>query len=52
MRVAVGVQYDGARFRGWQAQQPGVRTVQTTLEQALAKVAAQPVRLTLSLIHI
>ncbi|MCC8988274.1 MAG: tRNA pseudouridine(38-40) synthase TruA, partial [Candidatus Contendobacter sp.] len=46
MRVAVGVQYDGARFRGWQAQQPGVRTVQTTLEQALAKVAAQPVRLT------
>ncbi len=45
MRVAVGVQYDGARFRGWQAQQPGVRTVQTTLEQALTKVAAHPIRL-------
>ncbi|RUQ34027.1 MAG: tRNA pseudouridine(38-40) synthase TruA [Candidatus Competibacteraceae bacterium] len=45
MRVALGVQYDGAGFRGWQAQQPGVRTVQTTLEQALAKVAAHPIRL-------
>ena len=45
VRIAVGVQYDGARFRGWQTQQPGVRTVQTSLEQALAKVADHPVRL-------
>jgi tRNA pseudouridine38-40 synthase len=45
MRIAVGVQYDGAHFRGWQAQQPGVRTVQASLEQALGKVAAHPVRL-------
>ncbi len=45
MRVALGVQYDGAGFRGWQAQQPGTRTVQTVLEQALARVADHPVRL-------
>ncbi|HSA45728.1 MAG TPA: tRNA pseudouridine(38-40) synthase TruA [Candidatus Competibacteraceae bacterium] len=45
MRVALGVQYDGSGFRGWQAQQPGTRTVQTVLEQALAKVADHPVRL-------
>ena len=44
MRVALGVQYDGSGFRGWQAQQPGTRTVQTVLEQALARVAAHPVR--------
>ena len=44
MRVAVGVQYDGSGFQGWQAQRPGVRTVQTVLEQALARVADQSVR--------
>jgi tRNA pseudouridine38-40 synthase len=44
MRVALGVQYDGSGFRGWQAQRPGVRTVQTCLEQALAQVADHPVR--------
>lgn len=45
MRVAVGVQYNGAGFQGWQAQRPGVRTVQAVLEQALARVADAPVRL-------
>lgn len=45
MRMALGVQYDGAAFRGWQAQPAGVRTVQSTLEQALAKVADHPVGL-------
>ena len=45
MRVAVGVQFDGAGFQGWQAQRPGVRTVQTVLEQALTRVADHPVRL-------
>lgn len=43
MRVALGVQYDGAGFRGWQAQRPGVRTVQTCLERALSRVANHPV---------
>jgi tRNA pseudouridine38-40 synthase len=45
MRVALGVQYDGAGFRGWQAQPTGVRTVQSTLEQALSKVADHPIKL-------
>lgn len=45
MRIVLGVQYDGSAFRGWQTQQLGVRTVQSVLEQALAKVADHPVRL-------
>lgn len=44
MRIALGVEYDGSGFKGWQAQRPGVRTVQTELERALARVAAHPVR--------
>lgn len=46
MRIALGVQYDGSAFRGWQTQQAGVRTVQSCLEQAMSKVADHPVRLT------
>ncbi|MCP5158177.1 MAG: tRNA pseudouridine(38-40) synthase TruA [Gammaproteobacteria bacterium] len=45
MRIALGVQYDGTGFRGWQAQRPEVRTVQTCLERALATVADHSVRL-------
>jgi len=45
MRIVLGIQYDGSRFRGWQAQGPETRTVQTCLEQALAIVADHPVRL-------
>jgi tRNA pseudouridine38-40 synthase len=44
-RIALGVEYDGSAFCGWQAQQPGVRTVQTSLEAALAQVANHPVTL-------
>lgn len=43
MKVALGVEYDGSAFHGWQLQQ-GVRTVQEELELALTRVAAQPVR--------
>ncbi len=46
MRVAIGVQYDGSGFRGWQTQGPGVRTVQACLERALARVADHPVSVT------
>ncbi|SDV47672.1 tRNA pseudouridine(38-40) synthase TruA [Chitinasiproducens palmae] len=42
-RIALGVQYDGAAFRGWQAQ-PGGGTVQDALEAALARFAAMPIR--------
>lgn len=41
-----GIEYDGSAFRGWQTQQPGVRTVQDELEQALAFVADHPVAVT------
>ena len=44
MRIALGIEYDGSGFNGWQAQQPGVRTVQCAVEQALSSVAAHPVK--------
>ncbi|MEL6710580.1 MAG: tRNA pseudouridine(38-40) synthase TruA [Pseudomonadota bacterium] len=43
-RIALGIEYDGRRFHGWQAQRGQIRTVQHTLEQALTQVAAHPVR--------
>ncbi len=43
MRVALGIEYDGNGFSGWQLQ-AGVRTVQACVEAALAKVADHPVR--------
>ncbi len=45
MRVALGIEYDGSNFCGWQSQR-GVRTVQATLEQALSKVANHVVKVT------
>lgn len=42
MRVALGVEYDGSRFCGWQTQPQGC-AVQDALERALAKVAGSAV---------
>ncbi|TWI53088.1 tRNA pseudouridine38-40 synthase [Pseudomonas duriflava] len=42
-RIALGIEYMGARYRGWQRQQEGVASVQETLEKALSRVAAHPV---------
>ncbi len=42
MRFALGVEYDGSDFSGWESQ-PRRRTVQSTLETALACVADCPV---------
>jgi tRNA pseudouridine38-40 synthase len=42
-RIALGVEYKGARYRGWQRQESGVPSVQEALERALSKVAAEPV---------
>lgn len=41
-RIALGVEYKGARYRGWQRQESGVPSVQEALERALSKVAAAP----------
>ena len=43
MRIALGVEYDGHEYSGWQAQQEGVITVQETLEQALSSVANESI---------
>lgn len=42
MRVALGIEYDGTGFCGWQSQ-TGTRTVQQEVERALSTVADHPV---------
>lgn len=44
MRIALGIEYNGSGFHGWQMQQEGVRSVQLEVEQAIAKVADHEVR--------
>lgn len=39
MRIALGVEYDGSHFCGWQSQKEDLPTVQGTLEAGLSKVA-------------
>jgi tRNA pseudouridine38-40 synthase len=45
--LALGVEYDGSRFHGWQWQ-PDHPSVQKTLEDALSRIAAAPVRVAAS----
>jgi tRNA pseudouridine38-40 synthase len=44
-RIALGIEYDGSRFLGWQTQ-PGGGAVQDALETALSAIADAPVRVT------
>ncbi|KTS05063.1 MULTISPECIES: tRNA pseudouridine(38-40) synthase TruA [Microbacterium] len=44
MRLRLDISYDGTHFRGW-ARQPGLRTVQGTLEDALARILGGDPRL-------
>jgi tRNA pseudouridine38-40 synthase len=44
VRIAVGIEYDGAAFAGWQTQAERP-TIQEITERALGRVAAQPVAL-------
>jgi len=43
MRIALGIEYDGSVFSGWQIQENSY-TVQGCLEEALSKVADHPLR--------
>jgi tRNA pseudouridine38-40 synthase len=44
MKIALGVEYLGTDFHGWQIQGNGLRTVQSVVELALSKVADHSVR--------
>jgi tRNA pseudouridine38-40 synthase len=46
MRIALGIEYNGSGFHGWQAQLGDLPTIQGTLEAALAHIANEPVALT------
>ncbi|WP_425299485.1 tRNA pseudouridine(38-40) synthase TruA [Nocardia farcinica] len=47
IRVRLDIAYDGTDFVGW-ARQPGLRTVQGVLEDALGKVLREPIQLTVA----
>lgn len=42
MRIALGIEYDGQHYHGWQAQRE-VNSVQAEVERALSKVANHPI---------
>lgn len=42
MRIAIGIEYDGTQYCGWQSQQNHI-SIQSTLESALSKVANEPI---------
>jgi tRNA pseudouridine38-40 synthase len=42
MRIALGLEYDGAGFHGWQSQSDG-NTVQDWVERALSTIAGEPI---------
>jgi tRNA pseudouridine38-40 synthase len=44
MRLALGIEYDGSNFHGWQSQ-PRVKTIQSTLEIALTRIANEPIHI-------
>ena len=44
MRIALGVEYDGQGYFGWQ-EQPGLKTVQGVLEDALSRVANESIHI-------
>jgi tRNA pseudouridine38-40 synthase len=47
-RIAMGIEYDGTNYHGWQTQSAllpaNFRTAQDTLEEAIAKIACHPIR--------
>ena len=45
MRLALGIEYDGSRFLGWQTQ-PGAGAVQDALQGALSAIAGEEIKVT------
>jgi len=45
MRIALGIEYDGSRFLGWQTQ-PGGGAVQDAVEPAISAIAAEAIAVT------
>lgn len=43
MRIALGIEYDGSRYHGWQMQEAGVDSVQSRVDRAVSSVADHPV---------
>lgn len=43
MRVALGIEYDGSAFHGWQRQPHHAHTIQEYLEKALSEIANSPI---------
>ena len=43
MKIALGIEYDGSQFYGWQ-KQIALRTVQGAVEKALSKIATVPIK--------
>lgn len=43
MRLALGIEYDGSAFFGWQLQ-PDIATIQGEIEAGLSQIAGEPVR--------
>ncbi len=44
MKIALGIEYDGSHFSGWQMQPHGIRTVQGELEKALSIIANEKIQ--------
>mgnify|MGYP000668023586 CR=1 FL=1 len=44
-RFAIGIEFCGTHYRGWQSQQTGVISVQETIEKVLSKIANEPISL-------
>jgi tRNA pseudouridine38-40 synthase len=42
MRIALGVEYDGSEYNGWQSQADGC-TVQDNIQRAISQIAGEPV---------
>ena len=42
MRIALGIEYDGSPYCGWQSQADGI-TVQDTLQAALGEISGEPI---------